>query len=478
MAIILITHDLGVVARMADHVNVMYAGEIVEQGTAHDIFYRSAHPYTLGLRDAMPSSTSSRAHRLQPIEGSPPDLFAPPVGCGYFARCPHAMQICRRRTTAGLRGGRRPLVTLLAAARSVAPERRSSSRRTARARFMNVLISADKLTKNFPIGGGQIVHALDEVSLSIAEREVVGLVGESGSGKSTFGKTLIGLHEKTSGTVVYRGETLPQKYAPPDFQRNAQRMQMVFQDPYSSLEPTHDGGRNHRRRVEAASKGNDRPDPRARRRVVASRRSRTGPHVALPARILRRAATTHRHRARADSRAGIRRLRRTDLRARCFGAGAGREPARRTEVVDGADAAVHRARPVDGSLRFRSNGRDVSRIDHRNGSGGSGLLRTAASVLAVAGRVESRTGSDRRALAQQRRDRRRNTVAGEHSSGLPVRQQVSEGDGRLSRYASAAETAARRLPKGWSPVTSTTEGSASSPSAAATDPGIRGRHKR
>ncbi len=95
MAIILITHDLGVVARMADHVNVMYAGEIVERGTAHDIFYRSAHPYTLGLRDAMPSSTSSRAHRLQPIDGSPPDLFSPPVGCGYFARCPHAMQVCR-----------------------------------------------------------------------------------------------------------------------------------------------------------------------------------------------------------------------------------------------------------------------------------------------------------------------------------------------------------------------------------------------
>ena len=94
MAIVLITHDLGVVARMADRVNVMYAGEIVERGTAQDIFYRSAHPYTLGLRDAMPTNNSNRAHRLQPIDGSPPDLFAPPVGCGYFARCPHAMQIC------------------------------------------------------------------------------------------------------------------------------------------------------------------------------------------------------------------------------------------------------------------------------------------------------------------------------------------------------------------------------------------------
>src|SRR4249920_2062775 len=102
---------------------------------------------------------------------------------------------------------------------------------------MNVLVSADKLTKQFPIGGGQVVHALDEVSLSIAEREVVGLVGESGSGKSTFGKALIGLHDKTRGTVVYRGEVLPQRYSPVDFQRHAKRMQMIFQDPYSSLNP-------------------------------------------------------------------------------------------------------------------------------------------------------------------------------------------------------------------------------------------------
>jgi oligopeptide/dipeptide ABC transporter ATP-binding protein len=96
MAIILITHDLGVVARMADRVNVMYAGEIVERGTTDDIFYRSAHPYTLGLRDAMPTNRSDKARRLQPIDGSPPDLFAPPGGCGYFARCPYAMRLCQK----------------------------------------------------------------------------------------------------------------------------------------------------------------------------------------------------------------------------------------------------------------------------------------------------------------------------------------------------------------------------------------------
>ena len=87
---------------------------------------------------------------------------------------------------------------------------------------MTALIIADNLTKHFVIGGNQIVHALDAVSLTIAEKEIVGLVGESGSGKSTFGKALIGLHDKTGGTVTYRGERLPQKYTPLDFQRHAQ----------------------------------------------------------------------------------------------------------------------------------------------------------------------------------------------------------------------------------------------------------------
>lgn len=94
MAIILITHDLGVVARMADEVLVMYAGEVVEKGGVDDVFYRSAHPYTLGLKAAMPSNRDDSAQELTPIDGSPPDLFAPPAGCGYFARCPYAMQAC------------------------------------------------------------------------------------------------------------------------------------------------------------------------------------------------------------------------------------------------------------------------------------------------------------------------------------------------------------------------------------------------
>jgi oligopeptide/dipeptide ABC transporter ATP-binding protein len=96
MAIVLITHDLGVVARMADEVVVMYAGEVVEKGTVDDIFYRSAHPYTLGLKSAMPSNSTAKGQGLRPIEGAPPDMFQPPVGCSYFARCPFAMRLCEQ----------------------------------------------------------------------------------------------------------------------------------------------------------------------------------------------------------------------------------------------------------------------------------------------------------------------------------------------------------------------------------------------
>jgi oligopeptide/dipeptide ABC transporter ATP-binding protein len=103
MAIILITHDLGVVARMADEVLVMYAGEIVEQGSVDQIFYSSAHPYTLGLRAAMPSNVRSGSNVLKPINGSPPDLFQPPTGCGYCARCPWAMQLCKDQPPPSIR---------------------------------------------------------------------------------------------------------------------------------------------------------------------------------------------------------------------------------------------------------------------------------------------------------------------------------------------------------------------------------------
>lgn len=93
MGLIIITHDLGVVARMADDVAVMYAGQVVEKGTVEDVFYRSRHPYTRGLKQALPTGKKEQIE-LTAIEGAPPDLFAPPKACGFFARCNEAMRIC------------------------------------------------------------------------------------------------------------------------------------------------------------------------------------------------------------------------------------------------------------------------------------------------------------------------------------------------------------------------------------------------
>ena len=102
---------------------------------------------------------------------------------------------------------------------------------------MRNLITIEHLVKYFDIGPNQRVHAVDDINLSIGEREILGLVGESGSGKSTLGKAIVGLHDKTGGHVTFKGETLPQKYTPHDFQKHAKDMQMIFQDPYSSLNP-------------------------------------------------------------------------------------------------------------------------------------------------------------------------------------------------------------------------------------------------
>jgi oligopeptide/dipeptide ABC transporter ATP-binding protein len=99
LSIILITHDLGVVARMAHDVAVMYAGQIVECGSVDDIFYHSAHPYTVGLKEAMPSNKTVE-QQLRIIEGSPPDLFAPPPGCAFYARCMYAMKVCEQNPPA------------------------------------------------------------------------------------------------------------------------------------------------------------------------------------------------------------------------------------------------------------------------------------------------------------------------------------------------------------------------------------------
>lgn len=96
-SIVMITHDLGVIANMCDRIVVMYGGTIVEQGTTREIFYRPKHPYTWGLLRSIPKVSTGEKKKLISIPGCPPDLLAPPAGCAFTARCPHAMKICEKR---------------------------------------------------------------------------------------------------------------------------------------------------------------------------------------------------------------------------------------------------------------------------------------------------------------------------------------------------------------------------------------------
>ncbi len=96
-AIILITHDLGVVAKLADRIAVMYAGKIVETGSVEEIFYKAAHPYTIALLNSLPKHDTKKTQRLNSIIGSPPDLLAPPKGCAFAERCIHGMKICHHK---------------------------------------------------------------------------------------------------------------------------------------------------------------------------------------------------------------------------------------------------------------------------------------------------------------------------------------------------------------------------------------------
>jgi oligopeptide/dipeptide ABC transporter ATP-binding protein len=196
MSIILITHDLGVVASTAHRIGVMYGGRIVETGTVREIFYNPQMPYTWGLLASIPLPNADSSLELIPIPGTPPDATDPPKGCPFTSRCPYAMKVCgdempsprRSRPSTGPRAG----CTTRWPRRSSRPPgwgvrgdgderlRRRFGRRLANGR---ALLEVRDLRKHFQIGRGTAIKAVDGISLEIKKGETFGLVGESGCGK-------------------------------------------------------------------------------------------------------------------------------------------------------------------------------------------------------------------------------------------------------------------------------------------------------
>jgi peptide/nickel transport system ATP-binding protein len=286
MSVILVTHDLGVIAGRADRVAVMYAGRIVETATTEVLFKSPRHPYTEALFEALPEKAAdgSTIKRLYNIPGQPPDLTAPPRGCKFAPRCRYAQDSCRASepelTDAGaghlyrcffpvgsVQEARDPETPFV----SVPPERpevpatpateltavadadaagvsgalaaEAAAGGLAVATADGALLSVSHLVKNFTVTAGAVlqrkvgeVSAVADVSFAIPAGSTFGLVGESGCGKTTVGRLIVGLEKPTAGSIVLGGRDLaflPRR----ERRRQARAVQLMFQDSYASMDP-------------------------------------------------------------------------------------------------------------------------------------------------------------------------------------------------------------------------------------------------
>ncbi|MGH8900894.1 MAG: dipeptide ABC transporter ATP-binding protein [Egibacteraceae bacterium] len=254
-AIVMVTHDLGVIAGLADRVIVMYAGKPVETGTAEDVFYRPRMPYTLGLLGSIPRLDTAQHQPLTPIDGAPPSLIDLPPGCPFAPRCPLVIDRCvevepdleRTRRTGHLaachRSGEIEVRQLSSV--DVFPAPNGSEpvvSRIPRERRETVLEVTD-LVKRYPLTKGVVfrrqvgvVHAVDGMSFDLREGETLGLVGESGCGKTTMVMEILALAKPTGGTVVVLGQDTA-TLTPSQRKRVRRDLQVVFQDPLASLDP-------------------------------------------------------------------------------------------------------------------------------------------------------------------------------------------------------------------------------------------------
>ncbi len=286
LTVLLITHDISVVAQVCDSVAVMYAGQVVERAPAEAFFASPYHPYSLGLQNAFPNLAQPK-DVLVSIEGYPPDLVDPPAACRFAPRCPFVEPRCREvdpplaevaagHLAACLRAEEMETLRAQAADPRLWSERaverdtsyqstqeveRPAEDQMAPALHLQVtaplpedrgapddgvLLDVRNLTKHYRIGGGlaalmrgqgaQTVHAVNEVSFTLRRGESLGLAGESGCGKTTTGKLLVKLMEPTAGHIFFDGQELSE-LAGTELKAFRRRVQLMFQNPYEALNP-------------------------------------------------------------------------------------------------------------------------------------------------------------------------------------------------------------------------------------------------
>ena len=268
MSVILITHDMGVIAERADRVLVMYAGRVAESTSTIELFHAMRHPYSEALLASVAKLDQDPSVRLVSIPGLPPDLSQPIGHCRFAARCRYTQDDCRA-TEPQLEPAanssrdhlvacfhqvdvdpetiaKRPEAVAMAADLTVKVDEVALARHHARAAELTtapVLVRVDHVVKEFPVTSGAVIQrkigtvkAVTDVSLAIREGETFGLVGESGCGKTTMGRMVVALETPTAGEISFEGQNIVGLDGR-TLRRRRRDLQMMFQDPYASLDP-------------------------------------------------------------------------------------------------------------------------------------------------------------------------------------------------------------------------------------------------
>jgi len=260
-AVIFVTHDISLVRHYSDRLLVMYAGQVAELGATAEVIGKPRHPYSSALLEAFPSVRGEKV-ALTGIAGSPPNLASPPSGCWFHPRCADAMSECSiEEPPLYLRGSSMVRCLLYrGGAGAVESLAGRSVRRLDEAAVVGPttsrpatpptepkgeeapLLEVSGLTLQFNLGAWwskKMLHAVDDVSFTIARREIVALVGESGSGKSTIARLLAMVYKPTSGEIRFEGNPLSTIHGRQEKLAYSGDVPMVFQDPFSSFNPAY-----------------------------------------------------------------------------------------------------------------------------------------------------------------------------------------------------------------------------------------------